>query len=458
MRACWQSLCILMLLQGCGAQPDSLASDAEGVAELRIDASPLLAANVDHVTVDAAGQTVDLVINPNTGTFDGTLLLPAGMQTFVARAFSGATLVGQSAPTPAAIQAGAVTRLMIRILDLTPDSPPVYGPIVDSLSFPTTAIAGRAANFAISAVAPAGDPITYAWTSDCPDSTFGSPTAAATTWTKPTEGSCTIHIVATSNGLSVTQGFAIVVFPAGSSEGAAVVSATFITKPGIVFNLFGNSCGVDTLNVGRTASCATTIASPDHTSYLFNVFSWGGSTPGPFAVSVDCGGLTGIDEKTSTMVAGPWVPPVAGGLCIFTATAANGDGVTSTLHLAVLSHAGTPLPPADPPAVVGVIGNDQFACNVPGPGTGQCPPVAAGTVIHAAALVTWLDDSLAGGVTASDSCAGPQSLASAMFSLYSSTSWTVSGQPGRLCTTTVTATNLEGASTTRTLQYMIGSP
>jgi hypothetical protein len=457
MRACWQSLCIVMLLQGCGAQPDSLASDAESIAELRIDASPLLAANVGRVTVDAAGQTADLVINQNTGTFDGTLLLPAGMQTFVARAFSGATLVGQSAPTPATIQAGVVTRVMIRILDLTPDSPPVYGPILDSLSFPTTAIAGLAANFAISVVAPAGDPITYAWTSDCPDSTFGSPTAAATTWTRPAEGSCTIHVVATSNGLSVSQGFAIVVFPAGSSEGAALVSAAFITRPGIVLNLFGGSCGVDSVNLGRNASCATTIASPDHTSYLFNVFSWGGSTPGPFAVSVDCGGSTGLDVKDSTTVGGPWVPPVAGGLCIFTATATNGEGLTSTLHLAVLSRAGTPLPPADPPGVTVIISNDQFACDVLGPETGQCPPVAAGTVIRASALVMWRDG-LAGGVTTSDSCAGPQSLASAMFDLYTSTSWTVSGRPGQMCTTTATATNLEGASTTRTLQYMIGSP
>lgn len=456
MRACWQSLCIVVLLQACGTQPDSLASDAQGIAELQIDASPLFEGNVDRVTVEVAGQTVDLAINPSTGTFDGTLQVPAGMQTFVARAFSGQMLVGQSAPTPATIQAGAITRVMIRILDTTSDPPPVYGPILDSLTFPTTATAGAPASFAVSVVAPAGDPITYAWSSDCADSAFASPTAAATTWTKPTAGSCTIHIVATSNGFSVSQSFVIVVFPAGSSDGAAAVSAAFIRQPEMQFSLFNFGC-VKNSSPGFNSSCTTTIASPSHTQYLLNVFDWGGSTPGPFAVSVDCGGLIGTDQVSSSTVGGPWVPPLGGGLCFFTGTATSGDGLTTTVHMAVLSHAGTALPPADPPDVIGTLSNDRIGCNAGEDMPTQCPAFPVGAVIHAGAVINWLDG-LVGGVTVTDSCAGPQPIANASLSFHNSAPWTVFGRPGQACTTTITATNLEGGSVTRTIQYLIASP
>src|ERR1044071_1269147 len=158
MRACLRSLWIVMFALGCTGHPDAREAD-RGVAELRIDASPLLASNVTRVTVEAAGQTADLVSNATTGTFDGTLLVPAGSQSFVARAFSDQTLVGQSAPTPAVVQVGAVTRIVIRILDITPDAPPVFGPIFDSLTYPTTVTAGAQTSLAISVVAPAGDPV-----------------------------------------------------------------------------------------------------------------------------------------------------------------------------------------------------------------------------------------------------------------------------------------------------------
>src|SRR5262249_37447330 len=155
-------------------------------------------------TLAAAGQSQDLVQNFTTGTFDGTLILPAGTQSLVASAFSGDTLVGQSQPVSVDVQPGVVTRVTVRILDLTTDTP-IYGPIVDSLSLPTTTEAGTHVTFAISVVAPLGDPVSYSWTSDCPDSAFSTPDAAATGWSKPTQGACNITVTATSNGFSVAQ-------------------------------------------------------------------------------------------------------------------------------------------------------------------------------------------------------------------------------------------------------------
>lgn len=455
MRACLHPLCIVMLTLGCNGQ-NSLATDRQGVAELRIDASPLFAANITHVTVEAAGQTVDLVSNPATGTFDGTLLVPAGPQSFVARAFSGQTLVGQSASTPVDVQAGVVTRVMIRILDITSDAPPVFGPILDALTYPTTVTAGAQASLAISVVAPAGDPVTYAWSSDCPDATFATPTAAATTWTKPSAGSCTIHVVATSHGFSVSQSFVIVVFPAGTSEGAVTVSGVFVTKPLIQLRLLELGCSVAAPPFGNgNASCPSTIASPSSATYVFNVISWGVSTPGTLDLSADCGGLFGTTDRNADILAGPWVPPVAGGPCIFTARATNGDGLTATLQTAVLTRAGSALPDAQPPSLGVAIGNDRFSCSPGGMAPAQCGTFSPGTQFRSFGFAFW-QDGLAGDVTVTDSCAGPQTVT--WSGEFISSAWTVPNLPGTTCTTTVVATNLEGDSTQREMQYVIGSP
>jgi hypothetical protein len=453
MRSCLQSLYLVIAL-GCNSHPDSLATDRQGVAELRIDASPLFASNITHVTVEAAGQTADLVSNPATGTFDGTLLVPAGSQSFVARAFSDQTLVGQSAPTSAEVQAGAVTRVIIRILDVTSDAPPVFGPIFDALTYPTTVTAGAQASFALSVVAPAGDPVSYDWSADCLDAMFATPDAAATTWSKPSAGSCTIQVVATSNGFSVSQSFLIVVFPDGTSDGGVTVSGVFVTEPLVEFKLPELGCALRSEPLGGgNASCPITTASPVNATYQLSVISWGVSTPGTLDVSADCGGLFGTTDRNADTLAGPWVPPVAGGLCIFTAHATNGDGLTATIQAAVLVHAGSALPDAQPPSLSAAIGNDHFSCSPGGTAPAQCGTIPVRAPLRGFTSVSW-GDGLAGGVTVTDSCVGAQTV-TASFGSFISTIWAVPNLPGTTCTTTIVATNLEGNSTQRTMQYVI---
>lgn len=450
-------LSIIMLAFGCGGHPDSLATDRQGIAELRIDPSPLFASNITHVTVEVAEQTADLVSNPATGTFDGTLFVPAGPQSFVARAFSDQTLIGQSAPITADVQVGAVTRVIIRILDVTPDAPPVFGPIFDALTYPTTVTTDAQASFAISVVAPVGDPVSYDWSSDCPDATFATPNAAATTWTKPSAGSCTIFIVATSNGFTVSQSFPIVVFPTGTSEGGVTVSGVFVTEPLVQLMLPDLGCTLGSgLLGGGNASCPTAIASPSSATYQLRAISWGVSTPGTLDVSADCGGLFGTTDRNADTLAGPWVPPVAGGLCIFTARATNGDGLTATIHAAVLAHAGSALPDAQPPNLSAGIFNDHFSCFGGGTAPTQCGTLLPGTPLHGTAFVSW-GDGLPGGVTVTDTCAGAQTV-TASVSQFTSSTWTVPNLPGTTCTTTIVATNLQGNSRQLELQYVIESP
>src|ERR1044071_6247680 len=118
-------------------------------------------------------------------------------------------LVGQSQPTAVQVTPGTITRGLLRILHLTGTPGQIYGPIFDSLSFPPTTDAGTTVTFAISVVAPLGDPVTYAWSSDCMDSMFTAASAATTGWSKAAQGTCTITVTAPSNGLTVGPSFGL---------------------------------------------------------------------------------------------------------------------------------------------------------------------------------------------------------------------------------------------------------
>ena len=93
-----QALIISIAVAGCAAERlEPLATDQQGVAELRIDPGPRFT-QVSRVSVTSDGTMLDLPFNGATGTFDGTMFLPTGSHTLVAQAFFGTTLVGESSP------------------------------------------------------------------------------------------------------------------------------------------------------------------------------------------------------------------------------------------------------------------------------------------------------------------------------------------------------------------------
>lgn len=449
MRAWIGNLIVAVVMVGCTTTNTELGTDHQGV-ELHVDTKPFLTVPITRVSVEAAGQTQDLAFNPATGTFDGTLFLPAGMQSVVARAFGGDLLVGQSQPTPVQVTPGTITRVLLRILDLTGTPGQVYGPILDSLSFPPTTDAGTTVTFAVSVVAPFGDPVTYAWSSDCMDSTFTAPSAATTGWSKAAQGACTITVAATSNGLTVGQSFGIAVFPAGANIGAVNASATFISSPFPFLSLAELGCFVGPNNNG---SCPTAIASPAVTSYDANVASWGGSTPGTLDVSDDCGGRFGLSSRSPGDVGGFWLPPVGGGLCLLTAHAVSGDGLSATVTVAVLTRAGT-APVTRPPMASVFFDN---GCNLGGAAMPpDCGSLQAGNQRTIFGGVNW-DNGHPGSVTINDSCAGPQPDVSApLFSFAAA--WQTPSTPGVTCATTVRATNLEGVTTELVARYHLIAP
>lgn len=450
MRLCISALLLSLLAIGCmtsseGGPAEDVGTSEQGLAEIKLDAGALIAVGITQVTLEAGGQSQDLVLNPATGTYDGAMILPSGPQTLVARAFVGATLVGASNPIAVDVAAGEVTRVLMRILDLTGSTPPVYGPILDSLVYPAAAQAMAPVTFTASVVAPVGDPITYAWSSSCADSTFSAPGSATTSWSKDAQGACTISLLATSNGISIAPSFQIVVFPAGSGGGAVDVSATFITAPTIYLSFPDAGCFIQP---GGNSSCAGSIASPSVTSYGVSVTSWGGSTPGAIALSDNCGGQVGFAYNNPDGRSGSWLPPTGAGVCILTASAVNGDGLVATLPAAILVHAGTPStsqPPAISGAIFGVNGC-QFASGTP---VTDCGAIAPGTVLPIFASIGW-QDGLPGSVSLLDDCAGGLLPPDNAFNF--SSAWTLSPLPGT-CTLTILATSLQGATSEASAQY-----
>ncbi|HEU4727243.1 MAG TPA: hypothetical protein VFT22_05130 [Kofleriaceae bacterium] len=433
---------------------DTIDTDRQGLAEVHVDASQLLAVGITRLTVEAAGLTQDLELNPFTGTFDGTLFLPAGPQSLVARAFAGEALVGQSQPVSVDVQPGVVVRVIVRILDLTGSAPPVFGPILDSLSFPTTTQVGASPTFSISVIAPTGDPVTYAWTSDCADAMFSAPEAATTTWSKAAPGACNVIATATSNGFQVGQSFVIVVFPEGAGTGAVTAAGVLVTEPSGVLNIPAVGCSVFSGSLGLSnASCSSTIASPATADYGVSVFGWGAaSTPGTIELSDDCGGRFGTSSRNPGGVFGSWLPPVNGGLCKLTVRATNGDGLVDTITAAVLVRAGTPAT-SQPPGVFVTLEN---GCQLGDPASPPvCDFIAPGRVRGVFGSISW-GDGTPGSVIITDDCAGLQ-IQPDVTSFFNN-SWIVPDQEGRTCTTRVRATSLQGATTEQAVQYLIAAP
>lgn len=423
---------------GCAASGPS-PDVAEGVAEIRIDPGSLQSVGITRMTVEVDSVIQDLGFNPTTGTFNASLFLPVGPHTLVGRAFSSDELVGESRPVPVTITATSVTRVELRILDLTGGGPRNYGPLFDSLTYPTSVQAQQSASFALSVFAPGGDPVSYEWTSDCADSVFSTTSAATTAWSKPTAGPCTIHVTATSNGFTLSRAFSIVVFPPGSGDGAADVTGTFIAAPQMSMTFFDLGCSI---SPGSNESCPATIAAPTVTLFNAFTFNWGGSAPGAFDVSDNCGGEFGDDVTQPDTVYRFWLPPLAGGLCIIRVRATSADGVDGVVTAALVTLPGT-APPVPPAPDVDVTVDGCFLKTVGTPTDCGAVPAGATRTLGGFVQVRGGHD---GHITLTDTCAGAVPVLAPSFTSVSA-SWTVpSVPPGTTCTMTVRATTLEGSS------------
>jgi hypothetical protein len=250
-------------------------------------------------------------------------------------------------------------------------------------------------------------------------------------------------VTATSNGLSATESFTIVVFPAGSNSGAADVDGVFVSAPVIDIGMaYGNEwCGINPYS--PNASCSRPIASPEYADFTMYV-SWGNSGPGTITVSDTCGGATGISYQDMYSVAGRWRPPVLAGVCFVSVQAVNSEGVVANLSAAIAVRDGTP-PVVSPPGFSVEVYHSQGSCSgSSGNPPPSCGPILAGDTAYMTVSLNWLDG-YPGSVVVTDSCGGTNTL-NRSWASYWEGYWYVPVQPGSTCTLSVQATNLEGFS------------
>jgi hypothetical protein len=440
---CVLTVCTVAL--GCTAsEPDSAGDVRQDIAEISVSANAI--DSTLHVIMDVDGETKELTLQSATDTYTGSLFVTPGTKTVVARAFFNDELIAASNPVTVEVQSLVTTHIALRLIDVSAPQP-VFGPIFDSIVFPTAVQAGDNATFSAAAVSPGNDPITYHWSSSCADSTFVTADAPTTAWFKPTVGSCPVTIVAVSRGIATSASFTIQVFPAGQADGALEVTAVVVFNPQVFLSLDSLGCGADSGLPGR--SCTSTIGLPSTSTFFMSVDDWRLSTPGTLDLSDSCGGEVRVVATTLTSIEGLWSPPASGGLCFLTGRAINGDGGVATVIVAVLTHPGTPdtstVPQIDATLFVGN-GPCRFQNTADGEPT-QCGTEESIFSAEVQPTVDWGTGD-PGTVRIAADCGGQPSTRIPY-------DWAPRGTSGDRCTVTVRATSRQGVEGIARAQFTL---
>jgi hypothetical protein len=234
-------LALLACALGCSQAASSGRKEQGGVASIHVSAN-VASSDLTRITIEIqpADITTDLTYNPTDGSFGGSIQVPAGSQTFTARAYIGLTLVGISTPVTVVLTASKTTLIQIVILDSTGPAPqPDHGPIITSFTVSNSApIIGDTLTLTVAATDVDGDTISYLWTqsAECGGS-FSAPTNPSTTWTAAQAGPCTLSVTTTSKALSDSRSVMLTV---ASNLATAQIEGFFVSGPEVtqirVFN------------------------------------------------------------------------------------------------------------------------------------------------------------------------------------------------------------------------------
>jgi hypothetical protein len=318
------ALTVTALLAACGAE-------APKDGQLAVTVSPAIGdADVSRVSVeiDPAGVSQDLHFSSGNGQFQALLAVPVGTQTVTATAYGDPDgdgfedVLGIGTVTVDVLE-GESASVFIRILDVTPPPPaPDHSPIVAALTVSTSnPAANEAVSFAVVAVDPDGDPISYAWSVTCDEGVgtiFTDLAAATTLWTADAAGTCTVRLDATANGRSDTVTLEVVVGPAAGGTGGMVVAATFVPRPYLTSAYVYSRLGSFIHMVDRSDPAADgTVPSPlaVSTQYLVAVNWVGDASAAEVTLSDDCGGTSTVAVSGAGYKTFRWNAPAAGGLC-----------------------------------------------------------------------------------------------------------------------------------------------
>ncbi len=325
---------VVALITGCGqldarihTASEDVLGEGEGGAYVKV--SRLSASGVQRLVISAApgGFTRELVYDANSGSFSGYIVLAAGSYVLTASAYQGDAGVGAGSAS-VTITSGSSSAVSLKVIDTTPrEGQGDIAPIIQNFTVSKLVVtASEAVSVTADVVDLDGDAITGKWTDDC-GGKFANATAASTTWSHTTVGSCLIKYEATAKGASTSESAWVQVVT--SASGSVNISGQFVPRPrinGIQASWYRADAGWAYADFNR---------------------AWGGANlkgvaPG---AGVDFGVSFGSDQNVTSLkmvdsCAGSWAPD-AGGIsyrrwfaprvtdggvaCKVTATVSTGD-------------------------------------------------------------------------------------------------------------------------------------
>lgn len=202
-----------------------------GDVQVRVDAATYQY-QITRISLDVqpAGVQQDLAYDQYSGVFTGRLVLPAGVQTVTATAWSYDQVVGVGSAV-VEIVGGATAWVALTIYDTTGPPPlPDHAPIITSfvVSMLTPGV-GEPVALSAAALDPDGTPVTYEWSQSCATGSFSDRASPVTTWTGAATGACTLTLVASSNGLSDVASAAVYVVD--QDTGYLEIGGSFVPSP-----------------------------------------------------------------------------------------------------------------------------------------------------------------------------------------------------------------------------------
>jgi len=294
---------------------------AGGNVQVRIDAITYRY-EITRISLDIqpAGIQQDLAYDAYSGTFSGFLLVPAGMQTLTATAYSQDHVVGVGTAV-VEIVGGTTAYVSITIRDTTGPPPmPDHTPIITSFVVPTTTpYVDQTVTLAATAIDPDGDPLAYQWSQSCATGTFSDPTSPVTDWRSSAAGTCTLTLVVSSKGLADVA--SATVYVTDANTGTLQVSGSYVANPTV------QSIAVQSYGSYRTFyrwdpnidAGAYPLGEPVSVAFSFDLGTY---TPGSFQplLTDNCGGRSTLAFWSNGYASFSWTPPAGPSVCVLTAT------------------------------------------------------------------------------------------------------------------------------------------
>jgi hypothetical protein len=320
-------------------------------ADIKVTLSQGLAASdVTRISVSVQGPGIPTPITTeltkNGTAWEGTLQnIPEGTDRFfiaTAHDASGAVIYkGQAGPIT--IDRGSAASVVIVLQQTHPPAPfENVAPIIESLVASSNPVQpGSTLTLTSRAFDPnPSDTLSYTWSASA--GSFGSPTAASTSWTAPaTEGTQRVILeVKDSRGASTTMSLDIVV-QSGRSVGSAHVSTSFNTWPSI-----STMTGYPSPLVPGSATKLFVSASDADGDFL--TYAWSTSCPG------------GFDNPNSPQPSFTLSEPASDSSCSLRVLISDGRGGQQSGSL-TLHVRGTTPPPNQPPMILRVYGSSPQA-------------------------------------------------------------------------------------------------